>query len=540
MRFNGVGLEAFAGDTLASALLANGIHLVGRSFKYHRPRGIFSHGSRGAERAAVGRSRRRPRRAEQPRDRIEAVHGLTLRSQNHWPSLRFDVGAVNDALSPLFVAGFYYKTFMWPRSFWDRVYEPAIRAAAGLGRAPDRAGSRPLPARPRALRRAGGRRRPGGPRGRAGGVRERRARHPRRRAGRDGRLAAARAHLHHRRQVGVGLARGCAGAIEACAGNVTLLPRTTAFGYYNHNHLGLVERVTDHLADPPPDCRASGCGRCARARWCWPPARTSARWCSPATTGRASCWPRAARVRQSLRRGAGTRAVIVTSGASAYTAAVDLEAAGVEVTVVDVRPHNECAVEAAACAPPAARCWPGTPCSASRGRRRVSGLIVAPVDAAGHPGARRTLPCDCVGLSGGWTPAVHLFSQSRGKLAFDAELDAFVPAVPRPGRALGGGGARNLSACRPASPKAGAPVPTPQGSHASAGSRRARPGPDSGQRACCRRLPPRGSGAPSSISRTTSRPRTSGSPCAKASTRSSTSSATPPPAWRPTRARRRT
>src|SRR6476659_5166472 len=136
MRFNGVGLEALTGDTVASALLANGIALVGRSFKYHRPRGIFSHG---AEEPNALLSVDRGDGRIDPNNRatcIEAVSGLALRSQNHWPSLGFDVGAVNNALAPIFAAGFYYKKFMWPRSFWDRVYEPAIRAAAGLGRAP--------------------------------------------------------------------------------------------------------------------------------------------------------------------------------------------------------------------------------------------------------------------------------------------------------------------------------------------------------------------------------------------------------------------
>src|SRR5439155_21625760 len=100
------------------------------------PRGIFSHGT-GEPNALLTVDRGSG--CIDPNNRAsatEAVDGLSLRSQNHWPSLGFDIGAVNDALSPIFVAGFYYKTFMWPRSFWDRVYEPAIRAAAGLGRAP--------------------------------------------------------------------------------------------------------------------------------------------------------------------------------------------------------------------------------------------------------------------------------------------------------------------------------------------------------------------------------------------------------------------
>ena len=136
MRFNGRAIEAYAGDTVASALLANGIHLVGRSFKYHRPRGVFSHGAE--EPNALFAVDRGGDRID-PNNRassVEAVDALSVRSQNHWPSLGFDVGALGDVLSPLLVAGFYYKTFMWPRSFWSRLYEPWIRAAAGFGRAP--------------------------------------------------------------------------------------------------------------------------------------------------------------------------------------------------------------------------------------------------------------------------------------------------------------------------------------------------------------------------------------------------------------------
>ena len=164
-------VPAFEGDTVASALLANGIHLVGRSFKYHRPRGILGHGVGGAERAA-----RRSTAAAAGAIRttappcVEAFDGLALARQNHWPSLRFDVGAVNDALVAVFVAGFYYKTFMWPRG----VLGACLRAGDPRGgrsrpRA-DGARSRPLHAAPRPLRRAGRRRRPGRPRGGAGGI----------------------------------------------------------------------------------------------------------------------------------------------------------------------------------------------------------------------------------------------------------------------------------------------------------------------------------------------------------------------------------
>ncbi len=134
--FDGRNYEGFAGDTLASALLANDVHLVGRSFKYHRPRGILSAGAEEPNALVTldrGPGRLTPNlRATQ----IELYDGLVARSQNRYPSLRFDVGALAGLASPLLSAGFYYKTFMWPASFWHRIYEPAIRRAAGLGRVP--------------------------------------------------------------------------------------------------------------------------------------------------------------------------------------------------------------------------------------------------------------------------------------------------------------------------------------------------------------------------------------------------------------------
>src|ERR1700722_15060002 len=124
------------GDTLASALLASGTHLVGRSFKYHRPRGILSAGS-DEPNALVGIGRDQAHYTPNLRaTQVELYDGLVAESQNRWPSLGFDVGAVNDVFSAFFPAGFYYKTFMWPKSAWKQLYEPRIRAAAGLGKSP--------------------------------------------------------------------------------------------------------------------------------------------------------------------------------------------------------------------------------------------------------------------------------------------------------------------------------------------------------------------------------------------------------------------
>ena len=132
--FDGKSYEGYEGDTLASALIANGVRLVGRSFKYHRPRGILAAGSEepnGLIQLGTGTTSEPNLRATQ----IEIFDGLEAASQNRWPNLKVDIGAINSIFHWLFPAGFYYKTFMWPASFWPK-YEHVIRHAAGLGKAP--------------------------------------------------------------------------------------------------------------------------------------------------------------------------------------------------------------------------------------------------------------------------------------------------------------------------------------------------------------------------------------------------------------------
>lgn len=122
--FDGRTLTALEGDTVASALLANGIHLVGRSFKYHRPRGILSAGAEEPN-ALLDVSRDAARRQPNVRATVQEVFdGMKVESQNRWPSLAFDIGGLNDLMSPFFAAGFYYKTFMWPKAAWHAIYEP--------------------------------------------------------------------------------------------------------------------------------------------------------------------------------------------------------------------------------------------------------------------------------------------------------------------------------------------------------------------------------------------------------------------------------
>jgi sarcosine oxidase, subunit alpha len=427
MRFNGRAIEAFAGDTAASALLANGIHFVGRSFKYHRPRGIFSHGAEEAN-ALLGVERGAGR--TDPNNRassVEAVDGLAMVSQHHWPSLGFDVGAINGVLSPLFPAGFYYKTFMWPRAFWDRVYEPAIRAAAGLGRAPtapdpDRYDHRHAHCEVLVVG--------AGPAGLAAALA----------ASESGKRVIL---VDEQAEMGGALLHDVTSTIDGqpawawLAGtlatlgsrdNVILLPRTTAFGTYNHNHVGLAQRVTDHLGKSERDL--------PRERL-WQ-VRAGEIVLATGAHERPLVFPDNDRpgimLAESLRVfvnrygvGPGRRAAIVTSSASAYTVAADLRAAGIPVRIVDVRREEECREEATALRAAGCEVLTGYTVLGARGRGRITKLVVAPAGAGDSTSARRTIECDCVGLSGGWTPAVHLFSQSRGKLGFEASIDAFVP-----------------------------------------------------------------------------------------------------------------
>ncbi|MFG1360375.1 sarcosine oxidase subunit alpha family protein [Xanthobacter pseudotagetidis] len=422
--FNGRTIEGYAGDTLASALLASGIRLMGRSFKYHRPRGVLAHGA--DEPNALFNVDRGSGRAD-PNNRatvVEAVAGLKVSSQNHWPSLEHDIGQVNDLLAPVLTAGFYYKTFMWPRSFWDKLYEPAIRAAAGLGLAPE------VPDADRYVHRnahcdvlvVGA-----GP------------------AGLSAALAASAGGKRviladEQAEMGGSLLADLTSTIDGqtapafvsdtlttLAGrpNVTLLPRTTAFGYYNHNHVGLTERVTDHLAAPDPRLPRERLWQ-VRAGEVVLATGAHERPLAFADNDRPGILL-AESVRTYVNRygvAPGRRIVFATTGASAYRAAADAKAAGLDVTLVDLRSEAEIGPERAHAS--GIEIMAGYTIVGSTGGKAVTGLIVAPFS-AGRVGAHRTLACDCVGMSGGWTPAVHLFSQSRGKLAFRAEIDAFVP-----------------------------------------------------------------------------------------------------------------
>lgn len=425
--FDGKAYQGFAGDTLASALLANGVHLVGRSFKYHRPRGIFA---AGAEEPNALVTVRRDAARSTPNLRatqVELYEGLCAESQNRWPSLERDVGRINDWLSPFFPAGFYYKTFMWPRSAWKRWYEPFIRRAAGLGVAPtladpDRYSQRYAHCDVLVVG--------GGPAGLAAAL-----------AAAD---SGARIMLcDESAEFGGSLLGDSAARINGEAAldwtrravtdlrrrpRVTLLARTTAFGYFPHNLIGLTERITDHLAAPPAQLPRERLWQ-VRARHVILATGAHERPLVFPGNDRPGIMLAGAAQTYLNRYGVkvGRRALIVTACDAAYQTALDLKAAGIEVAAVaDVRPQVPGAL------PDAVRragidVLTGATVQGTQGDLRVRAVELAQADAAGTFSAGRRIACDAVLMSGGYTPSVHLFSQSRGKLAWDESLQAFVP-----------------------------------------------------------------------------------------------------------------
>lgn len=431
-RFNDTWMKGHPGDTLASALLANGQRLVGRSFKYHRPRGILTAGSEEPNALVQLRSGAH----QEPNTRattVELFEGLTATSQNHRGSLEYDLMAVTDLLSPFLSAGFYYKTFMWPRAFWEKLYEPVIRASAGLGSLsmkddPDSydkgfahcdllvigAGPSGLSAA-LAAGRAGARViladedfRPGG------------------------RLNAETLEIDG--MPGADWAAGVVAELTAMD-NVRLMTRTTVYGAYDHGTYGALERCTDHLADAG--------GKPRQILWRIYSKRAVL---TAGATERPIAFGNndrpgimlAGAVRAYLNRYGvtpGHEVAVFTNNDDGWRTAADLAARGVHVpAVIDSRDA------------PAPLDVPGA--------RHIRGAGV--VDTVGRKGIKsilltdgQVIPVDCLAVSGGWNPNVHLTCHQRGRPVWRDEINAFVPgdALP-PGMAVAGAanGALTLAA----------------------------------------------------------------------------------------------
>ena len=425
--FNKRSYEGHPGDTLASALLANGVALTGRSFKYHRPRGIMSAGVE--EPSAIiqlgsGATSDPNCKATQ----IELHDGLVAASLNCWPSVQLDFGVLGNTLADLIPAGFYYKTFMWPRRGW-LAYEHFIRRAAGLGRAPT------LPDPERYEKRfehvdvliAGG-----GPAGIAAALA----------AGRAGsRVLIADEQsefggqlLFRRAEIdGKAAETWLADSLTELAAmpEVRMLQRSTVAGYYDHNFLTVLERVTDHLAPAASPTRSP-----RQILW-----KIRARQVVLATgaierplvfinndlpgimlAGAAQSYITRYGVRP------GSRAVIFTNNDSAYPLATALADAGIALTAI-VEAREGPVPLAEECRRRGIEVLTRHAVIAAAGGQALREVTVAPLaaDGSGLAGKASTIACDLLCVSGGWSPSVHLFSQSGGRVVYDEAKACFVP-----------------------------------------------------------------------------------------------------------------
>jgi len=423
--FDGVSYGAYQGDTLASALLANGVRVVGRSFKYHRPRGIFAIGVE--EPSAMVQLRSGPRWEPNLRaTEIEVYDGLEAVSQNRWPSLRFDIGYLSNLLSAFLPSGFYYKTFMWPKSKW-MFYEKIIRAAAGLGKAPtenDPDSYSKLYQFCDVLIVGGG------PAGIAAALS----------AG----ASKAKVILVDESWPLGGRLKYDEESIDGKAGddwlsesvkklkampNVHIFTRTTAFGCYDDNMVVALERVADHCHEPQlwQD----------RQKVHWIRARQiilatgSIERSIPFDGNDRPGVMLAGAARGYARRYAarcGKKAVIFTNNDSAYLTVSALKNSGVTVVaVIDSRVAKP--------GPRAMEHLGDTTLKQGFTVVRVNGYSsIKSVSIARTLGENETLGstenlmCDSLCISGGWTPTVHLFSHAQGKLEFSSEIGAYVPA----------------------------------------------------------------------------------------------------------------
>jgi len=414
--FDGTHYHGFAGDTLASALLANNVMLVGRSFKYHRPRGIFSAGPEEPNALVTLRSGARA----EPNSKattIELFDGLEASSQNCWPSPQFDLRAVHQLAGPLLNAGFYYKTFMWPASFWEKFYEPAIRASAGLGALsglddPDTYEKSHAFCDLLVIG--------AGPAGLAAALAAGRAGARVILAEEDfvlgGRLLAETAQVD-----GIAAATWAAQA-EAELGalpNVRLLKRTAVFGAYDGEY-GAVEKVSDHLIEPAPFMPRQRLWKIV-ARQCVLAAGAQERPLVFPGNDRPGILLASA-LRTYVHRfgvAAGRRVAIFTTSDDGWRTAFDLHAAGVEIAaVIDARADVSPEVRQLAGDAPQ---FVGAQVTDTSGYRRLKTIHI--VDAGGQ---KHSIDADTLGVSGGWSPSVGIATHLGGKGSWSEAKSAFL------------------------------------------------------------------------------------------------------------------
>ena len=428
-KFNGKKFYGYEGDTLASALLANGVHLVGRSFKYHRPRGFLGAGvdEPNANVQLYDGAKTEPNAVATS---VELVEGLVAKSQNCWPSVSFDFGAVNNLLHKFFPAGFYYKTFMWPKNFWYKIYEPIIRKAAGLGVAP----LKPDPDRYEHkfeycdVLIAGS-----GPSGLASALA----------AAKNGAkviLAEDKARFGGSLlsdEITIGNKKGKDWADDAILQlksmpNVIVKNRSQVFGYYDHNMMVMFERTKDHIEKP---------AKFTPRQRLWY-IRAKEVIISTGSIERPLVFGNNDRPGIMLASAAkeymkvygvlvGKKPIIFTNNDSAYDTAIEFKKNGIDPLVVDARTNSESLVIKEAKNLNIDIKFSHGVVNA-KGHLKVNSATIGKLnsDKSDYENLQN-ISCDCICVSGNWTPTVHLSSQSGNKLKFDEKINAFIPNQPR-------------------------------------------------------------------------------------------------------------
>ena len=423
--FNGKKYYGYEGDTLSSALIANGVHLVGRSFKYHRPRGFFGAGV--DEPYAIvqmirdGATDPNVRATEQ-----ELFEGLEAKSVNCWPSVNFDIGAINNFLNIFFPAGFYYKTFMWPKSFWYHIYEPFIRKAAGFGSASIKhdteryehkyeycdlliAGSGPSGlASAYAAAKNGAKVILAEDKPRFGGT-----------------LLTSEVNIGN--QTGKEWSENIIAELKEMP-NVIVKNRSQIFGYYDHNMLVMSERVTDHL---PKSNKFTPKQRLwyIRSKEVLISSGSIER---PIVFGNndtpgvvlSSAAKEYMKVYGVL---VGKNPIVFTNNDSAYETAIEFKKNGIDPIVLDTRenPNSELVNQALNMKIDVKFSHVVV---AAKGYKKVKSADIALISKNKKDLSNiQNIKCDCICVSGFWTPTIHLASQSGGKTKFKEEIDAFIP-----------------------------------------------------------------------------------------------------------------
>ena len=426
-KFNGQELQGFEGDTLASALLANDIHLIGRSFKYHRPRGILTAGSEEPNalvQLETGSKTEPNARATE----IELYEGLIATSQNCWPSVKYDIGALNNLFSRILPAGFYYKTFMWPPSMW-LFYEHFIRKAAGLGEAPkkknpDRYEQKFFYCDVMII---------------GGGVN-----------GLVAALAAARSGakvliVDEKKDIGGYLLNTKAKINSLYAQvwiketlnelhalkNVTILNRTTATGYYDYNYITALQKVTNHEINPNKKLPRERFWRIRSKEVILAQGAFERPLVFSGNDKPGIMMASAAQVYMS-QYGVlpGNSITLFTNNDHAYSVALEANLKGAKVIIIDIR-HSVSDTINKLCEENKIETYVSHAITSTHGSKKVNAITLQELssDKQSFVGEAVTIGTDLLLMSGGWNPAVQLFSQSRGKLRYSDEISSFVPDV---------------------------------------------------------------------------------------------------------------